>query len=580
MVPVARRADFILTLSIRCDWAMRLRLLGLSLCALGFLALTGVQAGATANRGSADPVVTNFDSEIRVERDGLLKVSESWKLSNVTGTFTRFVVTRDHLPDAVDHVQKVEGLEVKSGGQAKKFEQSVKGDVTSIAVADVSGDTQLDFTYTVRGAVAKVLNGTEVRFTPLTGVNLTIQDANIVYSTPQVSHVSCTAGALDSNTPCTLAQIGETAGPTFRQQGLPPGNAVRMTVGFPDGEIAANTIVEYRKTFKRAFSTDTAQLITALLVLLLGAGALLALYRLRGRDQVDPLRVVPASLFSLGQDTRIDFTPPADLRPGEVGTLIDERIDPVDVTATIIDLAVRGHLTITELEHESEYSRPDWELKRVPGAPAEELQRYENVLVRAIFGDSDSVLVSELGKQVRAGLGQVQDALYDGVVKRGWFTERPDRTRSLWATIGIVVTVVGVVATFLLALFSSWGLLGLAITAVGVGLLVIGRHMPAKAPAAGRVLGQVAAIRGELLEMDVSELPSDQHAELCSRALPYAVVLGGSERWIDALVATDVDDDEDEGFHWYRGPRGWHLQYLPDSLRNLTTNLTGALFTR
>ncbi len=127
MVPVARRADFILTLSIRCDWAMRLRLLGVSLCALGFLALTGVQAGATANGGSADPVVTNFDSEIRVERDGLLKVSESWKLSNVTGTFTRFLVTRDHLPDAVDHVQKVEDLEVKSGGQAKKFEQIGQG---------------------------------------------------------------------------------------------------------------------------------------------------------------------------------------------------------------------------------------------------------------------------------------------------------------------------------------------------------------------------------------------------------------------------------------------------------------------
>lgn len=559
---------------------MRLRLLGVSLCALGFLTLTGVQAVASGTAGSADPVVTNYDTEIRVERDGLLKVSESWKLSNVSGTFTRFVVTRDHLPDDVDHVQEIEDLQVKAAGQDKKSELTTNGDVTSIAVADISGDTQLDFTYTVRGAVAETLNGTEVRFAPLTGMNLTVQDANITYSTPEVTHVSCFAGAIDSNTPCTLAQIGETAGPTFRQQGLPPGNTMRMTVGFPKGEIAANSIVEYRKTFKRAFSTDTAQLVTALAVLLLGALALLALYRLRGRDQVDPRRVVPASLFSLGQDTRIDFTPPADLRPGEVGTLIDERIDPVDVTATIIDLAVRGHLTITELEHETEYSRPDWELRRVANAPSEELQRYENVLVRAIFGDSDSVLVSELGRQVRANLGQVQDALYDGVVKRGWFTERPDRTRSLWATIGIGVTVLGVILTIVLALVSSWGLLGLAITAVGVGLLVVGRHMPAKAPAAGRVLGQVAAIRGELLEMDVSELPTDQHAELCSRALPYAVVLGGSERWIDALVATDDDQDEDEGFHWYRGPRGWHLQYLPDSLRNLTTNLTGALFTR
>ena len=560
---------------------MRSRLLGLSLCALGLLGLTAVPAAAAGAGAAADPVVTNFDSQIRVERDGLLKVSETWKLSNVTGTFTRFIVTRDHQPDDVDHVQEISDLQVKSGGQDKQSEVKTDGDVTSVAVADVSGNTELNFTYTVKGAVAKTLNGTEVRFAPLTGINLTVQQANIIFSTPEVSHVSCFAGAIDSNTPCTLAQIGETSGPTFQQQGLPPGNTVRMTIGFPEGEIAANSIVEYRKTFKRAFSADTAQLLSALAILLLGVIALLVLYRVRGRDRVDPRRVVPASLFSLGTDSRIDFTPPSDLRPGEVGTLIDERIDPVDVTATIIDLAVRGHLTIIELEHQTEYARPDWELRRVANAPSEELHRYENVLIRAIFGDSDSVLVSELGRQVRANLAQVQDALYDGVVKRGWFNERPDRTRSLWATIGIGTTVLGAVLTVVLALLSTWGLVGIAVTLVGIGLMVVGRYMPAKAPAAGRVLGQVAAIRGELLEMDVSELPIDQHAELCSRALPYAVVLGGSERWIDALVATDATpDQEDEGFTWYRGPRGWHLQYLPDSLRNLTTNLTGALFAR
>ncbi|TDO58130.1 putative membrane protein DUF2207 [Kribbella sp. VKM Ac-2571] len=567
---------------------MRLRLLGLSLCALGLLGLSTVPAGASstsaadATGAAADPVVTNYDSQVRVERDGLLRVAETWKLSDVTGTFTRFIVTRDHLPDDIDHVQEIGDLQVKAGGQDKKAELKTDGDVTSIAVPDISGaTTQLDVTYTVKGAVAKTLDGTEVRFAPLTGINLPIQTANIVFSVPEVSHVSCFAGPIDSNIPCTLAQIGETSGPTFQQTALPPGNTVKMAVGFPKGQIADNSIIEYRHTFKRAFSTDAAQLITALAVLLLGAIALFVLYRLRGRDQVDPRRVVPASLFSLGADTRIDFTPPSDLRPGEVGTLIDERIDPVDVTATIIDLAVRGHIQIVELEHSTEFARPDWELRRVSNAPAEELQRYENVLIRAIFGDADSVLVSELGKQVRANLAQVQDALYDGVVKRGWFTERPDRTRSLWATIGIVTTVVGVIATVLLALLSTWGLLGLAITLVGVGLLVVGRYMPAKAPAAGRVLGQVAAIRGELLEMDVSELPTDQHAELCSRALPYAVVLGGSDRWIDALVATDTTPDEaDEGFTWYRGPAGWHLQYLPDSLRNLTTNLTGALFAR
>jgi len=198
---------------------MRLRLLGLSLCALGLLGLSTVPAGASsaaaadATSAAADPVVTNYDSQVRVERDGLLRVAETWKLSNVNGTFTRFIVTRDHLPDDIDHVQEIGDLTVKAGGQDKKAELKTEGDVTSIAVPDVSsGTTQLDFTYTVKGAVAKTLDGTEVRFAPLTGISLPIQTANVVFSVPEVSHVSCFAGPIDSNIPCSLAQIGETSG--------------------------------------------------------------------------------------------------------------------------------------------------------------------------------------------------------------------------------------------------------------------------------------------------------------------------------------------------------------------------------
>jgi hypothetical protein len=37
------------------------------------------------------------------------------------------------------------------------------------------------------------------------------------------------------------------------------------------------------------------------------------------------------------------------LRPGELGTLVDAAANPLDVTATIVDLAVRGYLRIEEI---------------------------------------------------------------------------------------------------------------------------------------------------------------------------------------------------------------------------------------
>jgi hypothetical protein len=59
----------------------------------------------------------------------------------------------------------------------------------------------------------------------------------------------------------------------------------------------------------------------------------------RGRDpELRP--VVPA------------YEPPASLRPAEVGTLVDNSPDMRDLTASIVDLAVRGYLRIEEQAQE------------------------------------------------------------------------------------------------------------------------------------------------------------------------------------------------------------------------------------
>jgi hypothetical protein len=66
-----------------------------------------------------------------------------------------------------------------------------------------------------------------------------------------------------------------------------------------------------------------------------------------------------------------------------------------------------------------------------------------------------------------------------------------------------------------------------------------------------------------------------------SEVLPYAIVLGGSERWLDAIVASDTDNDPDaDALPWYSGPPHWHLRDLPESMKNFVTTLSGSLFSR
>ena len=58
----------------------------------------------------------------------------------------------------------------------------------------------------------------------------------------------------------------------------------------------------------------------------------------------------------------VEFQPPDGLRPGQVGTLLDERVDPLDVSATIVDLAVHGYLRIEEQERAHWFAGRDWTL--------------------------------------------------------------------------------------------------------------------------------------------------------------------------------------------------------------------------
>jgi len=105
--------------------------------------------------------------------------------------------------------------------------------------------------------------------------------------------------------------------------------------------------------------------------------------------------------------------------------------------------------------------------------------------------------------------------------------------------------------------------------------------MPARTADGIAVLRGLEILRGNLATHPVDNLSGpDAYAQI-SALIPYAVVLGGRDRWLNALAAADDDDVPDsDDLDWYHGPSGWHLSDLPASLTNFVTTMQGTLFTR
>jgi uncharacterized protein (TIGR04222 family) len=313
----------------------------------------------------------------------------------------------------------------------------------------------------------------------------------------------------------------------------------------------------------------------------LGGLGLLALHRRAGADASSSGAISRAGEFVPTGPGQSEFRVVGDVRPGHVGTVVDERVDPIDITATLLDLAVRGHLLITELPRASQFSPTDWSLTRLTAPADAALSPFEQRLLDGIASVGGQLLVSELPQRVQGSIEDVQDQLYDEVVANGWYERRPDATRNRWIQAGLAALIIAVVVTVVLAAFTPFGLVGLVLIALGLGLVFVGQEMPARTAKGSALLAGLDALRSDLLTRPTDQMPRGREVQEMAEVLPYAVVLGGADRWLDAIVATDADVDADsKDLSWYHGPENWHLRDLPSSLRNFIITVSGNLFSR
>ncbi|MBO2454871.1 DUF2207 domain-containing protein [Actinomadura barringtoniae] len=589
----------------------RLRTLTISMAIAALLPLTAATAraeaaavsepraaspGAAAQAAPAAPQAAPAASERVVKDDVLLQVGKggvTHARETIVYEFAgknelrRSFVTRIHDSVTKDRVFKVENVKATSpdGGPAN-VSTSSSGTTTNVKVSGGQGTGRhtIVLEYDVRGAVAQIGGGEELRWTAIGGWKVPVDDAQATVGggTP-IRSINCFSGALDSSLGCSQFYFSDHAHTQalFKQGRLLPDEYMTVIVGYPAGATGGKAIYERRHTAATAFSVNgvTGTALLALLILLLGGVGVL--YMLRGRDA----RVVAQKAAEGDQApvTGTEFEPPDGVRPGQIGTLIDEQADVIDVTATIVDLAVRGYLLIEEDDREVT-GKLDWELQRLQ-RPVSDLLPYEQLLLDALFTAPDgspraAVKLSELGGTFSAQLARVRAAMYADVVQQGWFARRPDTVRSRWTIAGFVLTGIGVAATIALALFTDLALIGLAVIVAGAALAYGGQYMPAKTARGATVLAHTIGFRAFL---ERGEIPADgqagpqQRIALFSRFLPYAVVFDLVPMWAKTVEDAGVREKGADNLYWYEGPAEWDLSKFAESMRTFTLATSGSI---
>ncbi len=259
------------------------------------------------------------------------------------------------------------------------------------------------------------------------------------------------------------------------------------------------------------------------------------------------------------------------LTPAEVGTLLDEKLDPRDITSSIVGLAVKGYIKIEEVKHEGLiFDKTDYYLRKVKGSDAD-VSPFERELMQALFPAAlPGTLVSALKNKFYTNLPMLKKALYAELIRKKYFLNSPEKVRSLYFAAGVVVIIAAALA--LAFLIPGAGVKSfIAGILTGIPVLAFAKFMPAKTRAGASAYMDILGFEEFMKRAEKDRLERMADANLFSRFLPYAIALDVAANWAKAFEGIYQDPP-----NWYVSPVGFRT-FSPYGFTHSFSSVTSSL---
>lgn len=509
----------------------RLLLSGIFLSALGGLFFFSAPAAFAE-------VIHFFVSEVSVAEDGTLSVTETIRY-DFEGA-ERHGIYRDipyhYERSGFSYNARIAVESVSANGADVPFEVSRGGGDVSIRIGDpdifVSGEQEYVIAYTVKRAINWFDGEPEVYWNATgNGWQVMIEDARATitgvaaYDTSKSDCFTGTFGAQESSCFLETNEAGDVL-TVFSAEALYPGYGLTVVTRLPAGSIPEPTTWDRMKDFLR----DNWGFILPVPVFAL----MWFLYRKHGRDPK-------------GRGTIIaEYEPPKGMSPAMLGYLVDETIDPRDISAGIIGLAIKGHLKILYEERKGLLKFGHTYRLEKRKEVGKTLTEFERELFDALFGSDDSVKLDDLKKTFPKKISKLHEALQKEADAGGYFARNPKTTRGLYYGLGFVLA------------FGGFFFLGAGL-AYFLGLLLSGGivfafagAMPQKTEKGVLAREHILGFKDFLTVTEKDRLKfhnaPEKKPEQFMEWLPYAMALAVEKEWAEQFKDLTIEQPD-----WYGG---------------------------
>jgi len=264
------------------------------------------------------------------------------------------------------------------------------------------------------------------------------------------------------------------------------------------------------------------------------------------------------------------------LTPAEVGTLIDEKLDPRDITSTIVGLAVKGYIKIEETKKEGMiFDKTDYYLRKVRGPDVDTSPFERELMERLVPGGTPGILISNLKNKFYTNLPALKKALYGELIRKKYFLSSPEKVRNSYIVSGIIILVFAVIA-FALLVPGSGVKSFIAGILTGTPVLAFARFMPVKTRAGASAYMDILGFQEFMNRAEKDRLERIGDKNLFSKFLPYAIALDVADNWANAFEGIYQEPPD-----WFVSPVGFRTfspYAFAHSLNSVTSNLSSAMF--